>query len=113
MGDLVKFQDRIYAKDQRRLLVWDSAWDSFRPCEQIVWNPATRQVEPFFGQYCSELFDIAYGFRGTKTQCIEFTDKVIDTLGDAREVSDSEFWRWTEQNTEWFFDRPVVIHPCV
>lgn len=113
MGDLVKFQDRIYAKDQRRLLVWDSAWDSFRPCEQIVWNPATRQVEPFFGQYCSELFDIAYGFAGTKTQCIEFTDKVIDTLGDAREVSDSEFWRWTEQNTEWFFDRPIVIHPCV
>ena len=113
MSELVKFQDRIYAKDQRRLFVWESAWDSFRPCEQIVWNPVTRQVEPFFGQYCSELFDVAYGFSGTKTQCIELTDRVIDTLGEARELSDTEFWAWTEQITEWFFDRPIVIHPCV
>ena len=113
MSELVKFQDRIYAKDQRRLFVWESAWDSFRPCEQIVWNPVTRQVETFFGQYCSELFDVAYGFSGTKTQCIELTDRVIDTLGEARELSDTEFWAWTEQITEWFFDRPIVIHPCV
>lgn len=112
MVDLVKFQDRIYAKDQRRLLVWDSAWDSFRPCEQIVWNPVTRQVEPFFGQYCSEIFDSEYGYGDTRDACAEFTDKVLDQLASAHDVSPDEFWAWTEQVTEWFFDRSIVIHPC-
>jgi len=113
MADIVKFQDRIYAKDQRRLLVWDTAWDSFRPCEQIVWNPKTRLVEPFYGQYCAEIFDSAYGFGDLKDECELFTDKYVDSLSEAKEIeSADEFWKWTDQITEWFYDRSIVIHPC-
>jgi hypothetical protein len=73
----------------------------------------TRQVEPFFGQYCSEIFDAEYGYGETRDACIEFTDKVIDEIANAREaLTPNEFWVWTNQVTEWFFDQSIVVHPC-
>jgi hypothetical protein len=110
---LVKFQDRIYGKKDSTLLVWDSTWDTFRPVEKIVWNPVRKQVEPFYGQLCTELFDMNYGFGELKDMAVEFTDIYVSKLEEATEMMDpTQFWTWTGQETEWFYDRPIVLHPC-
>ena len=109
---LVRFQDEIYAKTADRLLVWDTAWQSFRPVESIVWNPSTRRVEPFYGEYCMEIFDAAYGYGSQHVRdfCEEFTDAA--DIATAVELSPDAFWRWTNQPLTWIRDRGVTLHPC-
>jgi hypothetical protein len=110
--EFVRFQDRIYAKTPRGILIWDSAWNNFRPLEKIVWNPQSKQVEPFFGSYCSEIFDVNYGYDSKLEYCVDFTDKYVDKTDDARLLAVDDFWRWTDQPLEWLQDRAVVLHPC-
>ena len=112
MSALVKFGDAIYGKHEGKLLVWDAGWDTFRPVDKIVWNPLRREVQPMYGQLCSELFDTSYGFGDMRDMCIQFTDENVGNLDDAREVGDAEFWEWTGQSTTWFYDRHIVLHPC-
>lgn len=110
---LRKFQERIYGKCPQGILVWESSWDSFRPTEKIVWNPQTKRVEPFYGEYCSELFDVNYGYGEHEDMCSAFTDEHLEDIETAPECTDiDEFWTWTGQTMEWFYDRPVCTHPC-
>jgi preprotein translocase subunit Sss1 len=110
---IVKFGDRIYGKDGNKLLVWDAGWDTFRPVDKLVWNPVRRDIQILYGQLCSELFDIHYGFGDTHPQCVEFTDKFIADIETAPHIETiDEFWTWTGQPTEWFYDRQIVLHPC-
>jgi len=110
---LVKFQDRVYAKSQIGILVWDSAFQNFRPCEQIIWNPAKKEIEPFYGIYTSEIFDKEYGYGQHREFCIEFTDRYLAELEKAEEIlSPDIFWKWTEQPLTWTGDRGIVLHPC-
>jgi hypothetical protein len=113
MSLVVRFQDEIYAKAANRLLVWDTAWQSFRPVESIVWNPATRRVEPFYGEYCMEIFDSAYGYGSQEVRdfCEEFTDATDIARAVEFESADA-FWRWTDQPLTWIRDRGVTLHPC-
>lgn len=110
---LVKFQDRIYAKSQIGILMWDSVFQNFRPCEKIVWNPVKREIEPFYGVYTSEIFDREYGFGEHRQFCVEFTDKYLAQIEDATEINNPDvFWKWTEQKLTWIGDRGIVLHPC-
>ena len=113
MSLVVRFQDEIYAKAANRLLMWDTAWQSFRPVESIVWNPATRRVEPFYGEYCMEIFDSAYGYGSQEVRdfCEEFTDATDIARAVEFESADA-FWRWTNQPLTWIRDRGVTLHPC-
>jgi hypothetical protein len=108
---LVRFQGEIYAKvDKDRLLVWDTAWQSFRPVESVVWNPATRRVEPLYGEYCMEIFDADYGYGDLRELCDAVTDSA--DLESAVDYSPDAFWRWTNQPLTWIKDRGVALHPC-
>jgi len=108
---LVRFQGELYGKSGNRLLVWDTTWQSFRPVESIVWNPSTHRVEPFYGEYCMEIFDTNYGYGDIRDLCEEFTDSA--DIESAVEYSSAEaFWRWTNQPLSWMNDRIVVLHPC-
>ena len=111
MPSLVRFQGDIYAKvDKDRLLVWDTAWQSFRPIESVVWNPATRRVEPLYGEYCMEIFDVDYGYGDLRELCDAVTDSA--DLESAVDYSPDAFWRWTNQPLTWIKDRGVALHPC-
>jgi hypothetical protein len=110
---LVRFQSEIYAKIQgNQLLVWDTAWQSFRPVESVVWNPATRRVEPFYGEFCMEIFDTQYGYGSAELRqaCDEFTETA--DIEKSVELSPDAFWRWTKQPLTWIRDRGVTLHPC-
>jgi hypothetical protein len=110
---LVKFADRVYAKSNIGILVWDSAFQNFRPCEQVVWNPIQKEIQPFYGLYTSEIFDKDYGYGDNRDLCIEFTDKYLSELEEASEITDpDEFWRWTGQPLTWTGDRGITLHPC-
>jgi hypothetical protein len=110
---LVKFKDRIYAKSQIGILVWDFAFQNFRPCEKIVWNPIKKEIEPLYGIYTSEIFDKNYGYGEHRDFCINFTDRYISQLESAIDISDPDvFWKWTEQKLEWTGDRGITLHPC-
>lgn len=110
---LVRFGDRTYGKQGNKLLVWDAGWDTFRPVDKIVWNPVRCDIQLLYGQLCSELFDAQYGFGDLQEECVEFTDAHIANI-EAAPILESvdEFWRWTGQPTEWFYDRSIVLHPC-
>ena len=92
--------------------MWDTAWQSFRPVESIVWNPSTKRVEPFYGEFCMEIFDADYGYGDLRELC----DKVTETYEDLESAIDftsaDEFWRWTNQPLTWIRDRGVTLHPC-
>ena len=110
---IVRFADRIYGKHENKLLVWDAGWDTFRPVDKIVWNPVRRDIQILYGQLCSELFDIQYGFGDLHADCVDFTDKFIGEIETAPTLETiDEFWTWTGQPTEWFYDRSIVLHPC-
>jgi len=110
-----KFQDRIYAVSEKGILVWEPSWDTFRPVEKIVWNTATKQVEPYFGLYTHDIFDTHYGY-GNETMynfCIEFTDKNAYDIKHTPEITNIElFWSWCGTPLIWKQDRPISLHPC-
>jgi hypothetical protein len=108
---LIRFQGEIYTKIQgNQLLVWDTAWQSFRPIESVVWNPSTKRVEPFYGEFCMEIFDAEYGYGDLREVCDEVTERI--DLESAVELNSDDFWRWTNQTLTWIRDRGVTIHPC-
>ena len=109
---LVRFQGEVYAKiPGDRLLMWDTAWQSFRPIESVVWNPVRQRVEPLYSEYCMEIFDIDYGYGDLRETCDNLTDSV--DLETAVEIQNAEtFWRWTNLPLTWIKDRAVVLHPC-
>ena len=110
---LVRFQGEIYTKIRgNQLLVWDTSWQSFRPIESAVWNPSTRRVEPFYGEFCMDIFDSDYGYGGTDLR--EECDNVTETadIDSTIEVTPDAFWRWTNQPLTWIRDRGVTLHPC-
>ena len=109
---LVRFQGEIYTKIRgNQLLVWDTAWQSFRPIESVVWNPSTRRVEPFYGEFCMEIFDVDYGYGDLREACDAMTEST-DDIESAEEFSPDAFWRWTNQPLTWIRDRGVTLHPC-
>lgn len=110
-----RFQDRVYALSEKGLLVWEPSWETFRPVESVVWNPTHNQIEPFFGLYTHDIFDVHYGYRTAELHdfCVDFTDKFAYDVGGADPVDDvHEFWRWCKVPCTWIQDRPMAVHPC-
>jgi hypothetical protein len=110
-----RFQDKVYALSQKGLLLWEPSWDTFRPVESVVWNPAHNQLEPYFGIYTHDIFDVDYGFKDTAMHefCIDFTDTNSYDVGGAEDLEDIlEFWKWSNADVKWVGDRMMAIHPC-
>jgi len=111
---MISFQDRVYTHSKKGLLVWEPSWQTFRPLESVVWNPVHSQIEPFFGVYIQDIFDVEYGFRTSELHdyCVEFTDENVHDLDGASPINIEEFWRWLDKPLLWIGDRSIVLHPC-
>lgn len=110
-----RFQNQVYVRVPEGLFVYDSGWESFRPTSGIVWNPTARYAEPWYGSLVSDPLDPNYGFGSSsmKVFCSDLTDKYIDQLESAEDVSLETFWQWSKAPVVWAFDRPMVFPPCV
>lgn len=110
-----RFQDRVYVRSGGGVYVYDSGWESFRPCGGVVWNPETRRADPWFGSLVSDPLDPHYGYGSAAThdRCTALTDALIDTLDEAEEETSLEsFWRWSKVPLVWMYDRPMCLSPC-
>ena len=110
-----RFQDRIYARSQKGLLLWEPSWETFRPVEAVVWNPIHTQLEPYFGIYTHDIFDMNYGYGTPELHefCIEFTDDNAHDIDNAEDITDTDiFWRWSGTTLRWVNDRALAVHPC-
>lgn len=106
--------DFVYLRRPDRLYVYDSLWTTFRPVRRVVWNAETRQVEPFFGDLCANCLDPYYGFGDAQTEdiCTELTDKYIDDIDSAEELSAEALWKWSHETLVWVRDRGLSLLPC-
>ncbi len=111
-----RFEDRVYVRDQDHLFVYDSSWESFRPTDGVVWNPRTQTAHPWYGTLCADPLDPSYGYgtEDVRDRCIRLTDRLIDSLDTAEEISSVEsFWTWSHAPVVWVYDRPLVLPPGV
>lgn len=104
----------MYLRHGDQLFVYDSLWTTFRLVRRVVWNPETRQVEAFYGDLCADCLDPHYGFGSAEVEdkCTELTDKHIDELEQAEDMSPDRFWKWTHETMVWIRDRGVACLPC-
>lgn len=110
-----RFQDKVYAISQQGLLLWEPSWETFRPVKDIVWNPVHNQLEPYYGIYTHDIFDVNYGFGTSEMHefCIEFTDEHAFDVGGAETIENiQDFWRWYKAKLIWVGDRSMIVHPC-
>jgi hypothetical protein len=106
--------DHVYLRHANKLFLYDSLWTTFRPVQRVVWNTQTRQVEPFFGELCADCLDPYYGFGSADVEdlCTDLTDKHIDNLDTAEELTADQFWKWCHEKMEWVRDRAIALHTC-
>lgn len=110
-----RFQDRVYVREGNKVYVYDSGWESFRPCGGVVWNPETRRADPWFGSLVADPLNPHYGYGSTECQdrCTALTDALIDKLEEAEDEPSLEaFWRWSKVGLVWMYDRPMFLSPC-
>jgi hypothetical protein len=112
--ELREFQDRIYAKKDGQLYVFESTWDSFRPIERVAWDGERYAILDL--KYKLDLFDENYGYGSLamKANCRKLTQEA--ELDDVKEIKEPvEFWKWSgETSAKWWFDRACVFSsPCV
>jgi hypothetical protein len=100
--ELRKHQGIIYGKLQDHLFQWDSAWETFRPVHEIVWDGRFISIP----KYTSDIFDPNYGFGSPEMK------QLCRRLTETTELdSAEEKIPWVAG--EWFKDRLVPFHPCV
>lgn len=106
-------EGRIYSRHETTYVVWEPSWQMFRPLEQIVWNPSSKRIEPFYGSFALDIFDREYGFGSAemRIKCEEFTDDSILLVEYPSVLPLKEFWKWAGGKT-WIGDRFINVHPC-
>jgi hypothetical protein len=107
--ELVLFHDRIYGKYNKKLYVFETTWDSFRPISGIGWDGT--QFSHIDSEYKTNLFDENYGYGSLveKALCRKLTQET--ELNETKEVKDPlVIWKWYgETNVKWWNDRPCVF----
>jgi hypothetical protein len=112
--ELLTFHDRIYGKINKKLYVFESSWDSFRPISGVGWNGSNfTQID---SEYKQDIFasDYGYGSLAERAECRRLTQET--ELSETKETKDPiVLWRWYgETNVKWWRDRPCVFSsPCV
>lgn len=112
--ELLTFHDRIYGKHNKKLYVFESSWDSFRPISGVGWD-GTKFIE-IDSEYKKDIFASDYGFGSLleRAECRRLTQET--ELSETKETKDPLFlWRWYgEKNVKWWRDRPCVFaSPCI
>ena len=98
---VVQFQDKTFLQYKKYWFVWESAWDSFRPIDGLVWNGKTFTIDD--SSYCGNPLDELYGF-GT-----EQMKQVCELLHEKYTSNPKHVTGLNIGNSEWFYDRFVTM----
>lgn len=99
---LVSFQNKIYLRYKQYWFVWESAWDSFRPIQSLLWNGTSFEEE---NVYCQDPFSEVYGYGDEKM-------KQVCQLLKQHETPKQVNWICIGKNPVWMYDRFVCLSPC-
>lgn len=101
---LYDFNDQLILEHKGWWFLWETAWDSFRPIDDLQWD-GTRFVYND-KDYCSDPTDPLYGY-GTQVM-----KDLCELLGDSRHELPEEVDCLRIGSREWFMDRPMSLTPC-
>lgn len=109
--NLKKFQDKYFVKSEGQIFMFEDSWDSFRPVKNLAWTGKKFIVDD--REFKSNIFSPEYGFGEFGGVCQKLNSEwKIDTAVELN--SAEEFWRWSGDFPQWFFDRPFVfLNDCV
>jgi hypothetical protein len=101
---LYDFNDHLILYHRGLWFLWETAWDSFRPIDDIQWSGERFVIRD--RTYCSDLSDPLYGYGS------EAMKDLCELLGDRRHDLPESVTCLPIGTREWFMDRPVSITPC-
>jgi hypothetical protein len=101
---LYDFNDQLILEHKGWWFLWEVAWDSFRPIDNVQWD-GTRFVYDD-REYCSDPTDPLYGY-GSETM-----KDLCDLLADSRHELPEEVDCLRIGTPEWFFDRSMSLTVC-
>ena len=99
---LYEFNETLVLEYKGWWFLWEPAWDSFRPIDNIQWNGSKFVIDDKL--YCSDPTDPLYGYKTSsmKQVCELLTEQRKETPVQALPL----------KNPEWFFDRRVSLTAC-
>jgi hypothetical protein len=107
--ELISFHQRIYGKYNKKLYVFESNWESFRPISGIGWDGT--KFEPLDSEYKKDIFSAEYGYGSLaeRAECRRLTQET--ELSETKEIKDPLYmWKWYgETRVKWWRDRPCVF----
>lgn len=101
---LYDFNDQLILEHKGWWFLWETAWDSFRPIDNVQWDGARFIYDD--RDYCSDPMNPLYGYGS------QVMKDLCDLLGDSRHELPEEVDCLRIGNPEWFFDRPMSVCPC-
>lgn len=100
---LYEFRDKTFLEYKNYWFVWEPAWESFRPFENILWDGTTFQIED--DVFCADPTSSVYGYGSA--QMAQLCELLKDKYDEqALKVSSLPI------GNEWFRDRFVSLTPC-
>jgi hypothetical protein len=101
---LYDFNDQLILEHKGWWFLWEVAWDSFRPIDNVQWDGTKFVYDD--QDYCSDPTDPHYGYGS------EVMKDLCDLLADSRHEFPEEVDCLRIGNPEWFFDRPMCLTRC-
>ena len=101
---LYEFNDQLILEHKGWWFLWETAWDSFRPIDNVQWDGSRFVYDD--KEYCSDPSDPLYGYGS------QVMKDLCDLLGDSRHELPEEVDCLRIGTLVWFFDRPLSLTAC-
>jgi hypothetical protein len=101
---LFELRETIFLEYKGYWFVWESAWEAFRPIQNVVWNGSSFRI--IDSQFCSDPTDPLYGY-GSESMM-----KLCELLRDRRDLPATRVDSLSIGIKEWFRDRFVTMDTC-
>ena len=101
---LYDFNDQLILEHKGWWFLWETAWDSFRPIDDLQWDGTHFVYND--REYCADPSDPFYGYGS------QVMKDLCELLGDSRHDLPEEVDCLRIGSPEWFMDRPVALTAC-
>jgi len=101
---LYDFNDQLILEHKGWWFLWETAWDSFRPIDNVQWNGSRYVYDD--RDYCADPSDPLYGYGS------QVMKDLCNLLGDSIHDLPQEADCLRIGAPEWFYDRPMSLTTC-
>ena len=101
---LYEFNDQLILEHMGWWFLWETAWDSFRPIDDVQWTGERFVYDD--RAYCSTPTDSLYGYGSADMK------DLCEMLAYRRHETPEPVDCLRIGSREWFMDRPLSLTPC-